>query len=117
MSLRGGAQIQTSTYGKGNAGNLTIQAQHGAVLLDGVGSVGNTSGILSQVGTGGIGKGGNINLEAASLSVTNGAKLASNYLRSGQSRAMFSLSSATLPALMVLLLMVALAVAHLVQLI
>ena len=44
---------------------------------------------MSQVGTGGIGKGGNINLEAASLSVTNGAKLASSTFGQGDAGNVF----------------------------
>lgn len=77
LSLTRGAQIQTATSGRGNAGNLTIQARK-AVSLDGVDSgvdsINNyASFIASSVDTTGIGKGGKLDITTARLSVTSGA--------------------------------------------
>ncbi|GAX42820.1 hemagglutination activity domain protein [Tolypothrix sp. NIES-4075] len=67
FSLRDLAQVQTSTLGQGNAGNVTVRA------LDAV-SLANAS-ILSTVESGGVGKGGNIDINAATLSLIDGAQL------------------------------------------
>ncbi|MDZ7991519.1 MAG: filamentous hemagglutinin N-terminal domain-containing protein [Nostoc sp. EfeVER01] len=73
LSLTRGAQINTSTSGRGNAGNLTIQASK-AVFLDGVDSINNSASfIASSVDATGIGKGGKLDITTARLSVTNGA--------------------------------------------
>ncbi|WP_242056036.1 hypothetical protein [Nostoc flagelliforme] len=67
--LRDSAQLQTSTFGQGNAGNVTVRA-HDTVFL-----AGQPTAILSTVEAGGLGKGGNININAASLSLIDGAQL------------------------------------------
>ena len=66
--LQNGAQLSASTYGQGNAGNVTVNAKN-AVSLAG------NAGILSTVEAGGVGKGGNIEINAATLSFTDGAQL------------------------------------------
>ncbi|BBD69325.1 filamentous hemagglutinin outer membrane protein [Nostoc commune NIES-4072] len=66
--LRDGAQLSASTFGQGNAGNVAVRA------LDAVSLVDNAA-ILSTVGTGGVGKGGNIDINAATLSIINGAQV------------------------------------------
>jgi filamentous hemagglutinin family protein len=68
FSLRDGAQLQASTLGQGNAGNVTVSA------LDSV-SLADNANILSTVEPGGIGKGGNIDINAATLSLIDGAQL------------------------------------------
>ncbi len=82
VSLTNGAQIQsilrtvppTLLGGQGNAGSVNINAS-GSALFDGVGSNTFSSGVLSSVGAGTIGDGGEINITADSLAVTNGAFL------------------------------------------
>ncbi|QDL12866.1 filamentous hemagglutinin (plasmid) [Brasilonema octagenarum UFV-E1] len=69
FSLQDRAQLNASTYGQGNAGNVTVRA------FDTVSLAGNAT-ILSTVAAGGVGKGGNININAATLSLTDGAQLA-----------------------------------------
>ncbi|MEH2035799.1 two-partner secretion domain-containing protein [Nostoc sp.] len=69
FSLRDGAQLQASTSGVGNAGNVTVGAKN-AVFLTG----GQTT-IFSNVKAGGVGKGGNIDINAATLSLTDSAQL------------------------------------------
>jgi filamentous hemagglutinin family protein len=71
LEVTGGAQIDSFTRGRGNAGNITIQAKD-AVTLDGKDSNGFPSAVFSNVQPGAIGNGGNINLTAGSLSLTNG---------------------------------------------
>ncbi|MEH2385089.1 MAG: filamentous hemagglutinin N-terminal domain-containing protein [Nostoc sp.] len=67
FSLRDGAKLVASTYGEGNAGNVTVGAKNVVSLVNGD--------ILSAVEAGGVGKGGNININATSLSLTDGAQL------------------------------------------
>ncbi|MFN6481288.1 filamentous hemagglutinin N-terminal domain-containing protein, partial [Nostoc sp. DedQUE07] len=68
FSLQNGAQLVASTFGQGNAGNVTVRA------LDTV-SLADNARIFSTVQPGGIGKGGNINTNAATLSLIDGAQL------------------------------------------
>jgi len=74
LSLTNGAQLSASTLGQGDAGSVTITAS-GTVSFDGIGSNGLSSGILSNVVRGAMGKGGYVNVTTGSLSVTNGAQL------------------------------------------
>ena len=67
FSLRDRAQLQTSTFGTGNAGNVTMRAKDFVSLAD--------TGIFSTVGSGGVGKGGNIDINVATLSLIDGAQL------------------------------------------
>ncbi|MEH2202452.1 MAG: filamentous hemagglutinin N-terminal domain-containing protein [Nostoc sp.] len=68
FSLQDGAQLVTSTYGLGNAGNVTVGAKNAVSLA------GNAY-IFSTVEAGSVGKGGNIDINATSLSLTDGAQL------------------------------------------
>jgi filamentous hemagglutinin family protein len=67
-SLRDGAQLQSLTFGQGNAGNVTVTAKDAVSLA-------SSASILSTVETGGVGKGGNISIDAGSLSLRDGAQL------------------------------------------
>ncbi|MDZ8068195.1 MAG: filamentous hemagglutinin N-terminal domain-containing protein [Nostoc sp. DedQUE08] len=67
FSLRDGAQLSASTLGQGNAGNVMVIAKNAVSLVN--------AGILSTVEAGGVGKSGNININAATLSLTDGAQL------------------------------------------
>jgi filamentous hemagglutinin family protein len=68
LSLRDGARFLTSTFGSGNAGNVTVTTKD-AISLSG------NSDIFSRVEAGSVGKGGDINIQAASLSLQDGARL------------------------------------------
>ncbi|MCC5610392.1 hypothetical protein LC612_27480 [Nostoc sp. CHAB 5834] len=68
FSLRDRAELSASTSGLGNAGNVTVQAVDTVTLAD--------ADILSTVSAGGVGKGGNIDILAATLSLIDGAQLA-----------------------------------------
>ena len=74
LTITNGAFLASSTYGQGNAGNISIDIQD-RVTLDGVGSNGKSSRILSTVRNQAIGDGGNVEITTNSLSVTNGAQI------------------------------------------
>ena len=77
LSATHGAEINSFTRGQGNAGDVTINAKD-SVTFDGVDSKGNRSASASTVEAGAVGKGGNINITASSLSLTNGGYLTSS---------------------------------------
>ncbi|GJD22872.1 filamentous haemagglutinin outer membrane protein [Rivularia sp. IAM M-261] len=67
LSLRNGTQIEASTSGQGDGGNVNVVVKGEASLVNAL--------ILSQVEAGGTGKGGDIYFEAASLKLQNGAQI------------------------------------------
>jgi adhesin HecA-like repeat protein len=69
LSMTGGASLTTSTYGRGNAGNIFIQTDGAVSLVD--------SNIFSNVEAGAEGNGGNINIKAGALSLTDSAQVQS----------------------------------------
>lgn len=75
LSVTNGAQVNTRTFGYGDAGNVTIIA-HDTVSFDGSGDGDVGGGVSSIVQREAVGNGGNINITTGSLSVTNGAQLA-----------------------------------------
>ena len=79
ISLNDGGSLFAETYGKGNGGNITIVAFE-SLSLDGVSKVSNRadSAIVSSVQKTAGGNGGNIVIEVGSLSITNGAKIATD---------------------------------------
>ncbi|MGJ5676276.1 MAG: filamentous hemagglutinin N-terminal domain-containing protein [Nostochopsis sp.] len=74
LFVTNGARLIANTFGRGDAGNINIQARD-RVVFDGYGSNGYSSGAVSSTENTGIGKGGNINITTSSLSITNGAVL------------------------------------------
>ena len=64
-----GSQIQAVTFGQGNAGNVTIKVGD-AVRNSGIGTV-----IYTNVEPGAVGNAGEINIQAGSLSLIDGAQL------------------------------------------
>ena len=78
LEVTGGAYLSAGTLGKGNAGNVTINARD-KVSFDGVGTNGISSGAYGQPRFFNTqGQGGNVNITAGSLFVTNGANLSSS---------------------------------------
>ncbi|MBE9044697.1 filamentous hemagglutinin N-terminal domain-containing protein [Pleurocapsales cyanobacterium LEGE 10410] len=77
LSATNGSQINSFTRGTGNAGDITIQATN-AVTFDGVDGNNFPSGLFTNVDTGANGSGGDINITADFLSLTNGAELNAN---------------------------------------
>jgi filamentous hemagglutinin family protein len=84
FSLFNGARFTTSLAGRGNAGDVIVQAQD-EILLDGVGRRG-ASGFRSSVESSAIGNGGRITVTARSLVAQNGGQLNTTTLR-GQGNA------------------------------
>jgi large exoprotein involved in heme utilization and adhesion len=72
LSLQDGAVLNTSTAGTGNAGAIEIQTT-GSVSLQGEGSRGLGSSILSRVDPGASGNSGKIRITADALTLENGA--------------------------------------------
>jgi large exoprotein involved in heme utilization and adhesion len=77
FSLTDRAVIDASTFGKGDAGNIKVDANSGLVTIAGVQDE-NSSGIFSQVGLGAVGKGGNIEISSGSFSLTDGARISAS---------------------------------------
>ncbi len=75
ITVAGLAQLGTSTFGEGDAGDLTLQAKEN-IVLNGLGlneTFGN--GAFSSVAATGRGSGGDIQITTADLLLTNGASL------------------------------------------
>jgi filamentous hemagglutinin family protein len=87
LSLTNGGQLQASTKGKGNAGNVRIKATDN-IFFDGFNNNGIRSGASSSVGFSeakkeGVGKGGNVEINTRNLSLTNGGVLTSSTFGEG----------------------------------
>ncbi|KOP26347.1 hypothetical protein AMR41_10955 [Hapalosiphon sp. MRB220] len=74
LFVTNGARLIANTFGRGDAGNINIQARD-RVVFDGFGLNGYSSGAVSSTENTGIGKGGNIHINTRSLSITNGGVL------------------------------------------
>ncbi len=79
MVVKDGAEISSSTFGKGNAGNLTVRASD-SIELSGEspgtgGKSGYVGGLLAQVDFTGEGCGGNLTIETGRLDVSDGSKV------------------------------------------
>lgn len=61
LSLTNGSKLEADTYGQANAGSISVQVEDAVLLAN--------SGIYSTVGTGATGNGGNIRIQAGSLSL------------------------------------------------
>jgi large exoprotein involved in heme utilization and adhesion len=86
LSVTNGARLTATTLGKGNAGNIIIDARD-RVSFDGTGTSSDGTEIpstaTSRVEENGRGMGGDIRISANSLSVTNGASLSASILGQG----------------------------------
>jgi filamentous hemagglutinin family protein len=79
LSMQNGATISASSIGNGNAGNVSVIAKGPVSLKD------KNTGISALLDVGGVGQGGNIDINAGSFSLLNGAQLLSS--SSGQGNA------------------------------
>ncbi|MEQ9355833.1 two-partner secretion domain-containing protein [Coleofasciculus chthonoplastes] len=82
LSVTNGAVIDATTLGEGDAGKVVIRVTD-SILLDGEDSQGFPSGVFSGVTPGAKGNSGGVNIESASLSVTNGARISATTLGEG----------------------------------
>ncbi|MEH1928407.1 beta strand repeat-containing protein [Nostoc sp.] len=71
LRLSNGGQLAATSFGKGNAGDIIVNAGD-AIGIDGVGSNGSSSGVFTTLEGQAVGNGGNINLTTGSLFLTNG---------------------------------------------
>ncbi|MGL5793488.1 MAG: filamentous hemagglutinin N-terminal domain-containing protein, partial [Waterburya sp.] len=76
LSLNNGATILASTFGSGDAGNITLEVDNSISLSNG-------SLINSTVSTGAIGDGGSVVISASDLFITNGAAIFTGTLGEG----------------------------------
>ncbi|AFY55540.1 filamentous hemagglutinin family N-terminal domain protein [Rivularia sp. PCC 7116] len=76
LSVTDGASIYSDTAGKGNAGNITINARD-TVSFD------NISSISSSIFPEGVGEGGNIRVTTKNLALTNGSRISTAVLGKG----------------------------------
>jgi large exoprotein involved in heme utilization and adhesion len=70
-----GAYLSATTFGQGDAGNLSVTASE-RIEVSGSDPKGNPSGIGAQVDEGATGKGGNLTLETPQLSLSQGSQIA-----------------------------------------
>jgi filamentous hemagglutinin family protein len=82
LLIANGAALTSSTFGKGDAGDVSITVR-GVAILDGVGSNGLSSFAGSTVNRTATGKGGTLTLSAGSLLIANGAALTSSTFGKG----------------------------------
>lgn len=76
------AQLNTRTFNNGNAGSITVIAR-GDLVLDNRDATRDTTGIASRAEIGAVGDGGDIYLEARSLSVLSGAQIVASTRATG----------------------------------
>ena len=82
LAVTNGAQISTGTDTRQDAGSITINVRDN-LLLDGVGSSGGNSAVISSIEPEGFGRGGAITIETGSLEIRNGAVVSTNFLGQG----------------------------------
>jgi filamentous hemagglutinin family protein len=72
VSLADGAQLRALTRGTGDAGNVSVKSRQAVNLT------GQRTAIIDTIEAGGVGKGGNISIDAGSVLLTNGSFLTSS---------------------------------------
>ena len=78
LSVTDGTQLQALTRGRGNAGNVIIHARDRVLFAGTSADRSLVSGAFSTVEEGGVGRGGNINIDTNSLVVRGSARLTAN---------------------------------------
>lgn len=82
LIVKNGASISASTFGKGNAGNISVKAK--TIVLNGVTpNGGSSSGIFTSANTGSTGNSGEIKIEIGSLLLMNGAAISAKTFSRG----------------------------------
>ncbi|NJS16721.1 MAG: filamentous hemagglutinin N-terminal domain-containing protein, partial [Nostocaceae cyanobacterium CSU_2_110] len=78
LNLAEGASLSASTFGEGKAGNVTVTANDTVSLTD--------ARIFNRVEAGGVGDGGNIEINAANLTLRDGAQLTTSIRRASDTQ-------------------------------
>ena len=97
LSLTQGGRVSATTFGKGNAGAITIEAS-GTISLNGEDQDGSNSSIFSQVAKKAIGNSGEIKISTANLSLTQGGLVDASTLGKGDAGAITIEASDTISA-------------------
>ena len=82
LQVTKGGRINTSTFGEGNAGSITINAAD-TIIFDGETKRQVSSAVTSQVNSGAVGDAGDVNITTGSLQVTNGAQISTSTFANG----------------------------------
>ncbi|AFY86030.1 filamentous hemagglutinin N-terminal domain-containing protein [Chroococcidiopsis thermalis] len=82
LSLKNGANISASTFSQGDAGSVTLDVRD-LLSIDGTSNRGFSSGVFSAVQQQAVGNGGNVNVAAGSISLTNGGIISASSLGQG----------------------------------
>jgi large exoprotein involved in heme utilization and adhesion len=83
LTLSGGAQISSSTFGAGQGGTVTVMARD-TLTLAGESSQGNPSGLFASAERGSSGNAGALRVEAGTLTLSGGAQIGSSTRGPGQ---------------------------------
>ena len=82
LEVLNGAQTGATTFGQGDAGSVTINAND-LVKFDGVSEDGFSSGVGSDVGPDAVGNAGGVSITTGSLEVLNGSQVSASTLGQG----------------------------------
>ena len=77
LIVRDGAQVSASTFGSGDAGNLTVQASDSVEAIGASADARLSSGLYAQVDKGATGNGGALTVDTRRLVVRDGAQISS----------------------------------------
>jgi large exoprotein involved in heme utilization and adhesion len=83
LLVRDGAQVNTSSFGEGNGGNLTINASNGVQVI-GTSADGQLLSGLFALNQPGVGKAGDMTINTGSLLVRDGAVVSASTLGQGE---------------------------------
>ncbi|MDZ8188413.1 MAG: filamentous hemagglutinin N-terminal domain-containing protein [Nostoc sp. ChiSLP02] len=78
LTIQDGGQIQTSTFGQGNAGNLAVKVGDVVKVIGTTADGRFPSGLFSQANPGATGAGGNLTLETGKLFLQDGGQIRSS---------------------------------------
>jgi filamentous hemagglutinin family protein len=81
LSIRGGGTLSASTFGRGNAGTLSVKATD--IEIAGTSGRGNPSGIFGQVETRATGQGRDVRIETDRLHLFNGGQIGTTTFGAG----------------------------------